>query len=298
MTAKFRAAFSCLMLLLCAGGFTSCARNAKPGGPRVVFVSIPPQKFIVDRIAGGRMETHVLITPGQSPHTFTPEPRQIADLSRASLYFTIGIPFEETVTAKAAGQNRGLRFVDMGRGVARAEEAEHDLGHDDEHGQGELDPHIWLDPRNAITMAENTAAALGELDPAHRRDFEKNKQALIADLKALDKKLSAMLSPYKGRRFYVYHPAFGYFARAYGLEQTAVETGGKEPAARTLNALIRQAQRDNVRVIFVQPQFSQRSAERVAHETGGVVVPIDNLAEDYITNMERMAREIVKGFSR
>ena len=280
----------------------SCSGREKPQGPPMVFVSIPPQKFFVDRIAGDRAQTRILIAPGQSPHTYTPTPRQIADLSRASVYFTIGIPFEDQIAKKAAAQNRLLRIEDMGRGVERAAAVEHDHEHEHDHGHheehGELDPHIWMSPRNAVTMAENTAAVLSALDPANKEAYEKNKQSLIADLRALDQKLSAMFEPFKGRRFYVYHPAFGYFAQAYGLEQIAVETGGKEPSARTLDALIRQARTDGVRVIFVQPQFSKKSADRVAREIGGVVIPLDGLAEDYIANMEIMAREIVKGFSR
>lgn len=278
----------------------SCLGREKPQGPPMVFVSVPPQKYFVDRIAGDHAQTRILIAPGQSPHTYTPTPRQIADLSRASVYFTIGIPFEEQIAKKAAAQNRSLRIEDMGRGVERFDavehEHEHEHGHHDEHG--ELDPHIWMSPRNAVSMAENTAAVLSALDPTNREAYEKNKQALIADLRALDHKLSAMLEPFKGQRFYVYHPAFGYFAQAYGLEQVAVETGGKEPPARTLDALIRSARSDGVRVIFVQPQFSKKSADRVAREIGGVVIPLDGLAEDYIANMEIMAQEIVSGFSR
>jgi zinc transport system substrate-binding protein len=298
MKTHFRKIIITVALLTAPGFLASCSGRGKPQGPPLVFVSIPPQKYFVDRIAGDRAQTRILIAPGQSPHTYTPTPRQIADLSRASVYFTIGIPFEGQIAKKAAAQNRSLRIEDMGRGVDRADAVEHDHehGHHEEHG--ELDPHIWMSPRNAVSMAENTAAVLSVLDPENRETYEKNKESLIADLRALDQKLSAMFEPFKGQRFYVYHPAFGYFAHAYGLEQIAVETGGKEPAARTLDALIRKARADGVRVIFVQPQFSKKSADRVAREIGGVVIPLDGLAEDYIANMEIMAREIVSGFSR
>jgi zinc transport system substrate-binding protein len=298
MNAHFRKIIIAVALLAAPVFAASCSGREKPQGPPIVFVSIPPQKYFVDRIAGDRAQTRILIASGQSPHTYTPTPRQIADLSRASVYFTIGIPFEGQIAKKAAAQNRSLRIEDMGRGVERADAIEHDNehGHHDEHG--ELDPHIWMSPRNAVSMAENTAAVLSALDSANREAYEKNKESLIADLRALDQKLSAMLEPFKGQRFYVYHPAFGYFAHAYGLEQIAVETGGKEPSARTLDALIRKARADGVRVIFVQPQFSKKSADRVAREIGGVVIPLDGLAEDYIANMEIMAREIVSGFSR
>ena len=99
----------------------------------------------------------------------------------------------------------------------------------------------------------------------------------------------------EGRSFFVFHPSFGYFADDYGLEQVAVETGGSEPSARQLARLIREARDAEVRVIFVQPQFSRKSAETIASEIGGAVVPIDPLARDYIENLERMARAVEEG---
>ena len=99
----------------------------------------------------------------------------------------------------------------------------------------------------------------------------------------------------KGKPFFVFHPSFGYFADDYGLEQIAVETGGSEPSARQLARLIDQARSSDVRVIFVQPQFSRKSAETVAAEIGGAVIPIDPLARDYIENLEQMARAVEEG---
>jgi zinc transport system substrate-binding protein len=291
MTNKLRTASLFMALFMAAGLLASCAGAKKTSGKPIVFVSIPPQKFFVDRIAAGRVETQVLIAPGQSPHTYTPTPKQLAQLSQADLFFTIGIPFEDAVIKKIRGQNRNLKIVDMGNGVKRgqapAHGQEHEMGH-----TSEMDAHIWLDPANALAMARNTADMLSEIDPDNKAQYQKNKDALNAELEALDKILSDTLTPFKGQRFYVFHPAFGYFARAYGLEQAAVETGGKEPTARALDALIRQARRDNVRVIFVQPQFSRKSAERVAREIGGAVVPIDPLAEEYIGNMQNLAEKI------
>lgn len=294
MTKRLRAAFLFLAMLMAAGLLASCAGGKKQSGKPIVFVSIPPQKFFVERIAAGRVETQVLIAPGQSPHTYTPTPKQLARLSQAGLFFTIGIPFEDAVIKKIRGQNSALKIADMGNGVKRGAAPEHSSEH--EHGHtGDMDAHIWLDPANALAMARNTADMLSEIDPGNKAAYQKNKDALIAELEALDKTLSHTLAPFKGQRFYVYHPAFGYFARAYGLEQAAVETGGKEPTARALDALIRQARKDHVRVIFVQPQFSRKSAERVAREIGGAVVPIDPLAEDYTGNMQTLAREIKQG---
>ena len=283
-----------LAALLSCFCLASCAGKKQTPGRLAVVVSIPPQKYFVERVGGARVDASVLIGPGQSPHSYTPTPKQVAGLSDAALYFTVGVPMEETLVAKVREQQRGLKVVDMTRGIAHIKEREH-ATENGNHLHGEMDPHVWLNPRNAAAMVRTTAAELAALDPAHKREYESNRDALLHDLAALDKSLAKTLAPFRGRRFYVYHPAFGYFGQAYGLEQVAVETGGKEPTARRLEALVSQARAEHVRVIFVQPQFSPKSAERLALEIHGTVIPIDDLAEDYLGNMKRIARALEKG---
>jgi zinc transport system substrate-binding protein len=157
---------------------------------------------------------------------------------------------------------------------------------------GEPDPHFWLDPRYAEIMAATIEKALAAADPAHAEAFRRNLAALREDLGALDARLREALAPLAGRDFFVYHPAFGYFADAYGLRQVPVEIEGKEPAARQLGRLIDRAKAEGVRVIFVQPQFSAKSAEAVAAAIGGTAVPMDDLAKDYIANLADMAEKV------
>jgi zinc transport system substrate-binding protein len=146
--------------------------------------------------------------------------------------------------------------------------------------------------RNAITIAGTMYTALSEIDPEGETVYRKNLDQLKEDLTALDQELSRILQPLEGKKLFVFHPAFGYFADDYGLEQIAVETGGNEPSARQLAAVIDEAIEHDARVIFVQPQFSQKSAQAVAEEIGGAVVPIDALAGDYIGNMKRIAEAV------
>jgi zinc transport system substrate-binding protein len=112
------------------------------------------------------------------------------------------------------------------------------------------------------------------------------------DLDRLDARLRESLAPLKGRDFFVYHPAFGYFADAYGLRQIPVEIEGKEPTARQLARLIDRARAEGVRVIFVQPQFSAKSAQAIATAIGGSVIPLDDLAKDYLANLAAMAEKV------
>jgi zinc transport system substrate-binding protein len=270
-----------------------------------VFVGIPPQAWLVERIGGPHVEVAVLVGPGRSPHTFEPTPMQMAGMAEARIFFSIGWPFEKQLLAKARAVNPALKVIDMREGVplrwlTRAElEADRDepapapaapsAPAPGEAHAGEADPHVWLSPRNLKIMAVNACRALAAANPAHAAEFEKNLAALAADLDRTDAQVAAALAPLKGKDFFVYHPAFGYFADAYGLRQVPVEIEGKEPTARQLAALIDRAKAEGVRVIFVQPQFSAQSARAVAQAIGGAVVPMDDLAKDCLANLRQMA---------
>jgi zinc transport system substrate-binding protein len=192
----------------------------------------------------------------------------------------------------------GIRLRQMeAHGHEEEEEAgeEHEEeGH--EHGEHEgTDPHIWLSVRNAMRIAATMHQTLLRLDPDGKELYDRGYGELVEDLESLDRRIARILEPVEGEPFFVFHPAFGYFADDYGLEQIAVETGGAEPSARQLARLIAEAESSGVRVIFVQPQFSRKSAETIASEIGATVVPIDPLARDYIANLETMARVVEEG---
>jgi zinc transport system substrate-binding protein len=258
------------------------ATRPAPGKPSV-FVSVLPQAYLAERIADGHAEVEVLVPPGQEPHTYGPTPKQMTRLSEAQAFFRIGVPFEDTLVPKlsSAGQ---LRIVDTTEGIERISSTD-----EDEPG---MDPHTWTSPRLAKAQAATMCRTFVEIDPSHRSDYEANLRKLDADLDELDAEIAAALAPLKGRTFFVFHPAFGYFARDYGLKQEAVETGGKAPGPRHVKELIDKARAEGVRVIFVEPQFSRQAAEAIAREIGGAVVSIDPLAGDYLANIRRVAHEI------
>ena len=149
-----------------------------------------------------------------------------------------------------------------------------------------------MSPRLAKLIAANIYEGLKSVDPAYGADYEKNLRALQGRLDEINAKLAKALAPLRGKEFMVFHPAFGHFAKEYGLKQVAVEIEGKEPSAKELAQLVDWAKREGVKVIFVQPQFSRKSAEAVAKSVGGVVVPMDPLAKDYVKNLEEMASKI------
>jgi zinc transport system substrate-binding protein len=160
-----------------------------------------------------------------------------------------------------------------------------------EHAPGALDPHVWVSPPEVKIIARNILEALLEIDPANRLTYQSNHGAFIAEIEELDKDLKKIFSDKKGLKFMVYHPSWGYFARAYGLEQVPVEVEGKEPKPEQLKALIEKAKKDGIKVIFVQPQFSTKSAEVIAKAIGGQVIFSDNLRQDWERNLREQAEK-------
>lgn len=292
--------------------------------PMQVFVSIPPQKWLSDQIGGKLVTTSVLVSKGQDPHTFEPSPKQIAGLSNSRIYFTIGMEFEQQIAGKLEKAVTTMTMVDAARTIDKipatahedgehhqehgdaghAEHAEHDghADHDAESGHGHHhagdDPHVWLSPANLIAMAQVMAEAMSEADPGNASIYRQNLEATRAMLTEIDREISTALAPYKGATFYVFHPSFGYFAKEYGLHQEAVEIEGKSPTPRQLTTLIARAKEDAVRIIFVQPQFDTKSASAVAAAIGGVVEPLDALAEDVPGNLRTMAMQISKALAQ
>jgi len=255
-------------------------------------VSILPQAYFVERVGGGDVDVSVMVHPGASPATYEPTPGQMEQLAGADIYFRIGAPFENVWMDKIMAAHPDLTVVDTRRGITlRTMEAGRQEGseHEGHRGKSGKDPHIWMNPRLAKVQARTICDALSEADAGHRADYESNLAAFQTELDALDSYVRDRLARLSARRFMVFHPAFGYFADAYDLQQVPIEVEGKEPGARALAALIERAREEGIKVIFVQAQFGRRSAEAVAEAIGGSVLAVDPLARDYVQNMKKMA---------
>lgn len=270
---------SCWLMVLAS----ACAERPASDHRPVVAVSVPPQAYFVKRLADDLVRTEVMIPPGSSPHTHDPDIAQVRAASDASLYLMVGhrsFPFEQTWLERLLAENRNVRIVDCSAEL------------DDREG----DPHVWLSPRAVRAIVPKIAAALIDLLPAHREEIVTREEDFIGEIDRLDSDIRSSLAGGK-KRFYVFHPAWGYFARDYGLEQIPIEVDNKEPDPRQLAQLIQQAEQEKVKVIFVQPQFSRRSAELVAEEIGAKVVVVDPLAYDWETNLRRAAAAFRQGLS-
>ncbi|MBU1319651.1 MAG: zinc ABC transporter substrate-binding protein [candidate division Zixibacteria bacterium] len=291
-----------VILTVCALIVEPAAYADEPsdGAVRVV-TSILPQAYFVDKIGGATVEVNVLVGPGQSPETYEPTPKQMVHLSRSDILFTVGLPFERALIGKITEMMPHLRIVETQANTPKELRSQigshsyHDF--DDPHDHGDLDPHIWLDPSLVKIQSRSICDALVEAMPDKREFLEANYDAFVKELDSVDAEVSRILESVRGRELFVFHPAFGHFARAYGLKQIAIEQDGKEPGAGELAKLVERAETDGVSVIFVQQQFSTAAASAVAEAIGAKVVTLDPLARDYSANMIKMAMIIAKSLS-
>jgi len=212
-----------------------------------------------------------------SPATYEPDIEQLKKLSAADLYIRIGhIPFEKTQMRRLEDLNPKMKVIDSSKGIEIYKN----------------DPHIWMSPRLVKVQVENICLALTEMDPENKNFYEKNKNEYLVKLDDLNLELRNAFSEMTSKKILVFHPAFGYLVRDYGFEQIAIEIEGKEPSAENLAKIIDTAKKENIKTIFVQKQFSQKSAEAIAQQIGGSVVPLDPLAEDYVENLRRIGEKI------
>lgn len=268
--------------------------------PIIAFVSIPPQKWLVEKLSGKSIDVHVLVDKGQEPHTFEPTPRQIVSLSAASVYFTLDMNFEKMILAKLVRNNKNLQIIDTTTGVNKIPLSEHGLHHDDAHGSHDetYDPHVWLSPINLKIMAQSISETLIAIDSKNKTIYQERLSILLDELDALHNEITKQLAPYEGSRVFVFHPSFGYFTDTYHLIQEAVEIEGKSPSPKQLSILIGKAKKDKVKVIFIQPQFDPKSSQAIARAIQGEAVPLDPLAENVADNIRTMANKVTKALTQ
>jgi len=257
--------------------------------PRVA-VSIAPQAWLVERLAGDAVDLTVALAPGESPATYDPTPRRLAGLFDTQLYLGVGVPMESVLLPRLRDGDQDTRVVDLARDVTRLTIHDHVHAHDhgDRHESG-FDPHVWLSPRRMKVMAGAAAAALAEQAPALAGVLATNLQRLNAELDTLDASVAEALAPAAGRTMFVFHPAFGYLAHDYGFTQRAVEKDGLPPSPRHLATVLAEIRAQGAGTVFVQPQSASAQLRAMAEAEGLAVVVLDPLARDYARNLRQMA---------
>lgn len=291
-------AFACLTIAL----------SARAEEEPVIYVSVAPQKYLLERIAGDTLQIEVLVQPGHNPHSYDPSARQMARLAKADMLMSTGVPFEQVWLPRIRRLNPGLQIVDTLSPNLKTDlsedEHKHDhdsdndhAGHDDHgHEHSGQDPHVWMDPIKAIAQAGQMKQALAKAYPALADQFNQGYGRLEAELTALDAEVHLALEAYEGRTFMVFHPAWGHFAARYHVEQVAIEYQGKSPSARQLVSLSERAKAEKIKVILVQEQFNQKPAERIAANIDARVVQANPLPEDLPAAIRSLTQQLLESW--
>ncbi len=282
------------IIVVACGSDGEGEKNGKVG----VVVTLLPQAEFMERIGGEKIAVTVMVPSGASPHTYEPTPSQMTAVAEAEMYAKVGssVEFELVWMDKLVDQNKNMLVVDCSQGITLMEMTEpHEHGgeaHDDH--EEEIDPHIWMSPKNSMGMVKNICDGLVEVDPVNTAYYEANRDTYLKELVQLDQDIEEGLADVTNRVFMVYHPAFGYFAHEYELTMLPIEEEGKEPTAKGLVNLIDEAKEHDIKVIFAEPQFDPKSADVIADEIGGTVILIDSLAKEYTDNIRFILSEMVK----
>jgi len=256
-----------------------------------VIASILPEETFIKAIGGDRVNVSLMVLPGNSPHTYEPKPSQMKEVARATLYFAIGVEFENVWLPKFKNLNTKMHIVDVTEGIKkRLMHTAHAHLHETEKM---LDPHVWTSPANVKIIAHNIYKALIKADPDHQAYYQEHLKAFLKTITETDRQIKAILkySP-KGTKFMVFHPSWGYFAHDYGLIQLPVEIEGKNPKPRELIALIKEAKRENIKAIFTQPEFSDTVAKTIANELGIEVIKVSPMDAHWSQNLLNIAHAI------
>ena len=270
-----------LLMLLSACHPKTASEPEKP----VVSVSILPQQYFIERLAGDRVEVNVMIPPGASPASYEPTISQLRFIDRSVVYMKMGyLGFELSWMDKILSVNPSMEIIDLSRGIEliHGEEAEeHHPGHD----HGGIDPHIWMSARNARVMASRMHESLCSLLPGETEMLTSNLSQLLSELESLDQVIKEMLSELEHRSFMIFHPALSYFARDYNLEQLPLELEGKTPSPAHMKQMSDLGREHHILTILLQEQFDQNNSEALAREIGAEIVLINPLDPDWYSQM-------------
>lgn len=260
---------------------------AKP----VVTTSILPTAFFVERIGGNDIEVNSIVRANADPHSFEPKVSDMKKLELSNIFFAVGIEYEDVWLDKFSKAYPNLKIIKtQGQNIKYNKISHHNHDHHHDHSQDEFDTHIWLDPIMVKDQAKIIAQALSQKYPQNAKIYSQNLDKFLQDIDKLDAYIKDSLKDIKNRKFMVFHPSWGYFAKRYHLTQIAIESGGKEPKPAALAGLIKKANQEDIKVIFVSPGFSQKSAQLIAEQTGVKLIEIDHLSKDWLNNMYKIAQ--------
>ncbi|WP_167610573.1 metal ABC transporter solute-binding protein, Zn/Mn family [Maribellus sediminis] len=287
-----------LIVLVAALFFVSCGNQKGKQAEtesKVITVSILPQRTFVEKIVGDDFAVNVLIPPGSSPAAYTLLPSQLKDISKSAVWFRIGyIGFEHSWKDKVSEANPKMKVINISEGLDLIADKMEQHG-DHMHIDG-VDPHVWLAPLMVKKMSKTILDEVVALNPEKKEEYTANYKKFAEECDQLDAELRAKLEPYKGRKFIVFHPSLSYYAREFGLDQYSLETGGKEPTPQHMKSVVDMANKENIRVIYIQSEFDREHARVFADEIKGKIVQVWPLNPEWEKNLRDMTDTLIANF--
>lgn len=285
-----------LLVLVIISFAISCHPNIESGEKPVLSVSILPQLYFVEQLAGDLVEVNVMIPPGASPATYEPTVSQLRKLEQSGTYLRIGhVGFELSWMDKISSVNPEMKIVDLSRGVDLIMEMEEEEEEEEEehhgHSHGGVDPHIWLSVQNAKIIAINLHEELLLMFPDHQEELSRRLENFSASLDSLHLEIGTQLEDLDNRSFMIYHPALSYFSRDYHLHQYSLEIEGKSPSPAHLKRMTDLGISQKIKQILIQDQFDRRNAEVLAREIGAEIVAFDPLDPNWMAQMLYIAEQ-------
>jgi len=271
----------------------SCGTKEASSDKPVITVSIIPQKYFLEQLAGDLVDIQVMIPPGASPATFEPNLSQMKMLERSALYLRIGyVGFEQSWMEKISGVNPDMKIADLSKGVQTIQGDPQNGTVEHGHSHEGTDPHIWMSTVNARIIARNIRDELQLLFPGEKDLLQTRYERFSLMLDSLQQEISARLDNLENRKFMIYHPALSYYAREFGLEQIPLEIEGKAPSPTHFKEITDLAVRNRISIIFIQKQFDREYAEVLARETGAEIIQFDPLDLQWRAQMLYIAEQL------
>lgn len=258
----------------------------------MLTVSIPPQKYFIEQIAGEKFKINVMIPPGANPVTYDPSPGKMKEVANSVAYIKIGhLAFEKIWMDKFTSVNPDMKIIDQSKYTELIQADKEAIHHNHNHSSG-VDPHIWTSPKAVKKQVKAIKEGLTEIDPEHESFYNENYRNFLNNIDTLDSFIKRKLKDVKEESFMIFHPALSYYARDYGLNQISIEFEGKEPTPSKLKEIVDLARKEQIRTVFIQKQFNTDNAKTVAEEIGGRLEVINPLDSNWVRTIKDITEKI------
>ena len=281
----------------------ACNEDKTTKNKKIILVSILPLKNFVEKIAGNNFKVQVMIPKGYNSVTYDPTPKKLMTITKASLYFQIGLPAEKRWHLKIKQDHPTLKIINLKQNIVlrkmdplfiKKNPNTHHTPHTHKHHHASYDPHIWLSPTIAEALTKTIYNHLCEINPKNQQLYYENLNRFLETLKQLKKKIRSKLQATKLKEIIVFHPSWGYFADEFNFKQIPIQVEGKESSAKNLTLVLNFIASKGIKTIFTQKQFDQRFAKTIAKEIKGNIITLDPLAEDYTKNLWKTTLSFTK----